>query len=89
MRDDRALERRALRKVFYVWRDSVKDEPEDVGIAFVAAADDVEAALESHDVRIGREVFGQLRIEQPRVADTKTRRCLGEVAREEWLRARE
>src|SRR5947207_758024 len=88
MRDDRALQRRALRKVVDPRRDAVEDEPQDVRVAVVALADEPESAPKAHDVRIGREILGELRIEEPRRADRETRRSLGKVTREERPRLR-
>src|SRR2546429_5752941 len=79
MRDDRALQRRALRKVVDPRRDAVEDEPQDVRVAVVALADEPESAPKAHDVRIGREILGELRIEEPRRADRETLRSLGKV----------
>src|SRR5437762_6954494 len=89
MRDDRALQRRALRKVVDPRRDAVEDEPQDVRVAVVALADEPESAPKAHDVRIGREILGELRIEEPRRADRETRRSLGKVTREERARLRQ
>src|SRR2546429_6444531 len=89
MRDDRALERRALRKVVDVGCDPMEDEPQDVRVAVPALAHELEPALKSHDVRLRREVLGELRIEQPRRADRQAGRGLREMAREEGLRAPE
>jgi hypothetical protein len=63
VRDDRALERGALRKIVEaVRRDPMKYEPHHVGIAVVARADELEAALKLDDVRVRREILGELRI---------------------------
>jgi hypothetical protein len=85
VRDDRAFERRALRKVVDVWGDAVEDEPQYVRVAVGPVADESESALESHDVRLGRQILGELWIEQPRRADPNARWRLGKVAREEGL----
>src|SRR5206468_8612442 len=82
MSDDRAFERRALREVVDVRRDAVEHEPQDIGVALVALADQCEATLETENVRIRLEVLGKLWIEQPRGADRKTRGRVWEVARE-------
>src|SRR5437762_13507492 len=89
MSDDRALEGRALRELVEVRSDAMKDEPQHVRIAVLAVSGEDEASLESDDVRFGVEIFGELRIEQPRRADPHTRRRLWEMAREKWLRAPE
>ena len=62
VRDDRALERRTLRKVVDLRRDAVEDKAKNVGIAVVAIPNQREAAPKPHDVRIRREVLGKLRI---------------------------
>src|SRR5437762_49330 len=89
MRDDRALERRALREVVDLGCDPVEDEPQDVRVAVPALAHELEPALKSHDVRLRREVLGELRVEQPRRAGRQARRGLREMPREEGLCARE
>src|SRR5882672_12364548 len=86
MSDDRALECRPLREVVDIRRDPMEYEPQDIGIAIEALAHQLEAALESHDVRLGLQVLGELRIEQPRRADPQTRRRLREMPREEGRR---
>ena len=67
----------------------MEDESEYGGVTVVALVDELEATLESNDVRLGPEVVGELWIEQPRRAGPKTRRRLGEMACEEWLSPRE
>src|SRR5947207_2958553 len=88
MRDDRALERCALRKVVDRGCDPMEDEPQDVRVAVPALAHELEPALKSHDVRLRREILGELRVEQPRRADRQACRGLREMAREEGPRAR-
>jgi hypothetical protein len=78
MRDDRALERRALREIVYVRREAMEYESEHIRVAVVAISGQRESALETHDVRLGRQIVGELRIEQPRVADPKAGRRLRE-----------
>src|SRR5438552_17286824 len=89
MSNDRALQRRALRKLVDIRFDAMEDESENGGVTVVAIADELEATLESNDVRFRPEVVAELWIEQPRRAGRKTRRRVGEMACEEWLSSRE
>ena len=67
----------------------MEHKAQNVGIAVVAVPDEREAAPKTDDVRIRAEVFGELRIEQPRRADREPRRGLRKVTREERPRLRE
>jgi hypothetical protein len=89
VRDDRALEFRALRKLVDVRRDAMEDEPQEIRVAIAALADERELALEPHDVGLRLEEVGELGIEKPGRADREARRRFGEVAREEGLGLRE
>ena len=89
MRDDRALEGRALREVIDLRSDAVEDEAQDVRVAVVAVAEEREAAPEANDVRLWCEIVGELRIEEPRRAERDPRGSLRKVTREERSRLRE
>src|SRR5579859_4815701 len=84
--DDDPLKGCALRQFVERGCDTPEDETYNVLVAFATTRNELKTPLETHDIGMGRQIVGELWVEQPGCAPRKAIRLFREVAAEEIAR---